>query len=228
MSELKPYFLSRVGRRLSWPADGAGDGAAWRRYDIGVRGVDRDTLLATVGWQDFGRGGHKTSSSPIAESKVVRVTLRGLDSASEALEDAARAADPKAFLGKPPPRRGTGAADSEAIEQRLTALMAPEARSEGEAAPAGGSVARFRAFWTATPGLVAPDIFSSKDGTLRARWNHGAAHTLWVNFPAKGPLGWSVSFPREGASGLRKINARCIDEQDIIPCAAMLGVRCSR
>ena len=228
MSGVKAYFQSRVGRKMSWSADAVRAGFAARRdYEIVPRGIDGDSLLATVGWTDVDRDGRRIQGSKV-EPVVVKVRLRGLDGAAEALEDAAREADPAFFAGRPAPQRGTGAADLQAVEARLAELATPEGRADGEAAPLAASVARFRAFWTLVPNLVAPTLFSSKDGTLRGRWNHGHDRMLWVNFPAQGPLGWSLSIPRQGGYGLRKLSARCIDDQDVVPFAEALGVRCTK
>jgi hypothetical protein len=229
MSELKPYFLSRNGRKLTYGVDAGRPGHAARRdYEIVPRGVDGDVLLATVAWLDSDRDGRKMPSSRREAAKPVRVPLRGLDGANEALEDAARLADPEWFAGRPTPRRGGGAAEAEALERRVATLADPEARGKDEAAPTPGSVARLRAFWTSVPNLAVPDVFSSATGDLRARWNHGHDRTLWVNFPEKGPLGWSVRLPRDGAPGFVTVNARCIDDQDIVQVAALLGVRCTK
>ena len=228
MSELKPYFISRVGKRLVHTADGFRPGAPPRReYGVTVRGVDGAELLASVVWVDLDREGRKLTPTR-SDEKVVRVALRGLDGAAEALEDAARAADPDFFRGRPAPERGTGAADGQLLDRRIADLAAPEGRGKGEAPPTPASVARLRAFWAASPGLTVPDLFSSEDGTLRARWMNGADRTLWIKFPARDPLAWTASVPRDGAYGLRKINARCMDDQDVIPVAQLLGIRCTR
>lgn len=228
MSGTKPYFLARIGRSLTYAGEASRPSLPPRRdYSIVPRGVDGSFLLATVSWQDVGRNGRKIPGRR-GEAPIQRVSLRGLNGPAEALEDLARAADPEFFAGTAPPVRDVGAADADAIRKRLAELATVEGRGGDEIAPADWSVSRFMAFWNSHPNLIVPDIFSSKDGTLRARWNHGHDRMLWVNFPEKGPLGWSASFPRSGASGFRKMNARCFDEQDVIPCAELLGIKCSK
>lgn len=226
MAGLKQYFLSRIGGKLQHSADGPRVGMR-RDYEATVRGVDRDTLLASVIWTDIDREGRKVPGSRV-EPRSARTLLRGLENPSQVIEDLVRNADPDFYVGKPVVVRDTGAAEADAIEHRLAQLSTPEGRGQGEATPLTGSVHRLRAFWNATPNLIAPDIFSSADGTLRARWNHGHNRTLWINFSPKGPLGWTASVPRDGNSGLCKVNARCVDEQDILQCAALMGIRCTR
>lgn len=229
MAGLKAYFLSRVGGKLQLSVDAPRPGGAMRRdYELVVRGIDRDSLLGSVTWTDIDRDGRKiagTRSDPVA----ARASLRGIEDAAAALDDIVRAADPAFFANRPTAKRNTAAAESDAMERQIAFLSTPEGRtSPDEVAPTPGSAARLRAFWSSTPNLVAPDIFSSKDGTIRARWNHGHDRTLWINFPEKGPLGWSASVPREGRTGLCKMNARCIDDEDILQCALLLGIRCTR
>lgn len=228
MANLKQYFLSRVGASLKLSVDAARPGGAARRdYELVVRGIERDILLGTVSWTDFDRDGRRfgTRSDPL----VARTSLRGIENASQALEDIVRVADPTYFVNRPVASRDTASAEADALERQIAALSTPEGRtSADEIAPTPGSAARLRAFWAATPNLVSPDIFSSKDGTIRARWNHGHDRTLWVNFPDKGPLGWSAAIPREGRTGLCKMNARCFDDEDILQCALLLGIRCVR
>ena len=229
MVALKPYFLERIGRKLLHVAAGArAGGPARREYEITVRGVEPNgVLLASVLWVDSDRDGRKIPSSR-TDPKVARLPLRGLGGPAEALEDIARQADPAFFTGQPAPKRNSASADVDALDVRLAELADPDSRPKGEAAPTIGSIQRLRAFWAATPNMALPDVFSSELGILRARWNHGHDRTLWVNFPDKGPLGWSASIPREGSSGMCKMNARCLDDQDVLQCAALLGIRCTR
>jgi hypothetical protein len=229
MVALKPYFMERVGRKLTHTAQGGrAGGHARREYEIIVRGIEPNgILLASVSWMDSDRDGRKLPASR-SEVHVARLPLRGLTGPAEALEDIARAVDPGFFTGQPAPKRNSVGADLDALEVRLVELADAERRPKGEAAPTAGSVQRLRMFWASTPNMALPDVFSSADGTLRARWNHGHDRTLWVNFPEKGPLGWSASIPRDGNSGMCKMNARCLEDQDILQCAALLGIRCTR
>lgn len=232
VSNLKQYFLSRSGGKLTWSASPVRPGGIARReYEIAIHGVGGATnalvLLCSVSWVDLDRNGRRLPGNR-AEPKVAKIPLNGLSASVEALEDAARAVDPRFFLGQPTPRRGADNSDLDAIQSRLQVLSTPEGRPQGEAAPTPASIARFREFWSAVPGLMVPDLFSSDKGLLRGRWNHGHDRTLWVNFPEKGPVGWSVSVPRDGNYGLRKVNAVCPEDQDVMPLVAMLGVSCYR
>lgn len=230
MSETKDYFLRRVGKSLSWSFAGGNGryGMPHRRdYSITPRGIDGAALIAHVSSHDYDASGVRLTRLP-NEHGVAKVLLRGLASASEALEDAARGADAKYFQGQAAPKRGGAAADAELVEERIRAIHTEEGREAGTPPPAPASVARFRRFWAETQGLLPPELFSSKDGVIRARWMDGHERTLWINFPEKGPLGFSTSVPRAGGYGLRKMNARCIDDQDIVPTVLAIGVRCTR
>lgn len=230
MSSLKEYFLRRVGKAQLFTFNGGG--GQWgmpprRDYSVTPRGVDGSLVLASVSSHDYDDQGVRLTRVQ-NEHGSHKVSMSGLGSASEVLEDVARAADPKYFAGQPAPKRGGGVADGDVVEERLRALATEEGRGQGEPPPAPASAARFRKWWVETPGLLPPELFSSKDGTIRARWMDGHDRTLWINFPDKGPLGWTCSVPRSGGYGLRRLNARCIDDQDIVPLAASIGVRCSR
>lgn len=230
MSALKTYFAARVGRSMVWSFEGGSgrfDVAHRREYTIRIMAVGRGTLSAEVSAHDFDRSGGRLTRVPTGLG-TVKVPLEGLSTTPiEALEDAARAADPPYFEHHPRAHRAGAAGDAaDSIDGRLRALDAPESRGKGEAQPNPASVERFRRFWAATPGLFMPEVFSSKDGTVRARWQDGHDRTLWINYPAAGPLGWSAAVPRVGSSGLRRMNARCPDDQDIIPMAGLLGIRC--
>lgn len=230
MSTLRSYFVARIGRTLTWgfEAGAARFGDAHRRdYAITVRGIDGDALVATVESHDFDRDGRRLTRVA-REHGPVRVPMGGLSAPIEALEDAARAADPDHFSRSPRAPRGESASAAAGIEERLAALDTAEGRAAGEPPPNPGSVARFRRFWSESAGLALPDLFSSRDGTLRARWQDGHERTLWISFPEKGALGWTAQVPRQGGYGLRKMNARCADDRDIVPFAELIGIRCTR
>ncbi len=225
---LKSYFQTRVGRKMSFDVEAGNAGPiAKRGYEITVRGLKADVVMFTVEWADYDREGRKSFGGS-SEQKVAHVSMKGKSDPTAMLETAAREADPSFFLTRPPMRSSDPGADSGELEKGIMDLMVPENRGKGEIAPLPGSVARLRAFHGSVPNLVAPQIFSSTDGTIRARWNHGPDKTLWINFPEKGALGWSVSIPRVGGYGMRKMNARCADEQDILAFASMMGISCVR
>lgn len=223
MSTLKSFFSARIGKSLSWafqPPGGQRFGVPSRRdYSAKVVGLDGDTLVCAVTSVDFDAQGRKTSRVP-GDHGVVRVPLKELSQPVEALEEAARLSDPQIFVNSPRAQKAEAAAED--IEARVRAVSV----GQGESPPRPESVARFRKFWAENPGLALPELFSSKDGTLRARWQDGHDRTLWINFPPDGPLGWSAGVPRQGGYGLRRINARCNDDQDVVWFAEAAGVRC--
>lgn len=228
MASIKAYFLSRTSVPMKWVGTAHRAGLPpQRHFAITPRGVDRDELLASVDWQDHDRDGRPLPGTH-GEGRQVRVTLRGFTEAIDVLESAARQADPAFFVGQAALVRDTATADEAVVEQRLAELATQEARPNGEPPPMPGSVARFRVFWRAIPNLIPPDLFCTADGNLRARWQHGHDRTLWVNFPADGLLGFSLAIPREGNTGLCKMNARCQQDGDILQVATALGVRCIR
>ena len=228
MTSLPSYFRTRVGKPVTWSFQTGSrrHGEAFRRdYLIVPRGVDRDVLVASVTSHDFDSTGNRTTRTPVDRSPA-RVSLAGLTDPAAALEELCRAVDPGHFANHP--RAKPADAPVEGLEQRLADLDSSGNRGKDEVAPLPASVARIKRFWTENPGLLLPDVFSSKDGILRARWMEGKDRTAWVNFPATGPLGFSASAPRDGGYGLMKINARCIDDQDVVPTVERLGVRCMR
>jgi hypothetical protein len=221
---MKDYFQGRVGRKLPYPVEAIMPGQVARRdYEITISGISGDTLLINIAWSDLGRDGKKAFGGTTAP-KVVKVKMRGLGKPADALEMAARTADPQFFVGHPPMKIADPNSEMNALDVNIAALLTPEGRGADEQEPLTGSIARLRAFMQSTPNILLPQIFSSKDGTIRARWNHGTEKTLWINFPVKGPLGWSVSLPRTGGYGMRKMNARCIEDIDILPMAELLGI----
>lgn len=229
---LKPYFLTRVGgRALIWSFEGGPGrfGKAYKRtYEISVRGIEADVMLASVHSADYDRDGTKLAQ-PRRDHGVARVRLRGLADPVDALESAARTTDPIYFEGvlQAAPVVDPDS-DSELIEQRIRDLDDADKRGKDESPPKSGSLKRFRAFWKANANLAAPELFSSNEGIVRARWQDGAERTLVISFPDVGPLGWSLAVPRVGGYGLRRVNARCNDDQDIMPMAALLGVRSTK
>lgn len=232
---LRAYFQARAGRALSWSFEGERPRSHRREYSLLVQGVEGNLLLAEASSHDFDRGGARLSRVPNRHGPC-RIALEGPGNPLEAIEAAARAADPAYFEGLPPRRakaeaegeaaRGAGALGAE-IERRLRDLAA--GTRAGEQPPLPASADRLRAFCAANPGLVPPDLFTAADGTIRARWQDGPQKLLWVGFPPGGPAVMSVHVPREGDYGLRKLlNARCPHDADVPGWAALLGVRCTR
>ena len=196
-----------------------------RDYTITVKVVDRDTMSAEVTAHDFDRKGVRETRVP-SDYGVAKIPLKDLPTPIAALEEFARAANPDYFVTHPRAQYSAAADAGDTLDGRLRAIEAVENRGKGETEPNPASVERFRKFWASNSNLFLPELFSSKDGTIRARWMDGHDKTLWINFPITGPLGWSASLPRGNASGLRRLNARSPDDQDIIPLATLLGIRC--
>jgi hypothetical protein len=229
MASLKSYFSSRIGKPAAWSFTPGGTrfGEVFRRdYAIEVKAVDAEWLTAAVTSVDYDKAGRKVSRVP-ADHGVVKVGIKDAGSPLSVLEDVAREADKKTFANRPKTVQADAPGADDGIEGRLKALGSPGGHGD-DPPPRPESAARVRRFWSDNPGLALPTLYSSKDGAVRACWQSGADRTLWINFPADGPLGWSVSVPRQGGYGLRKMNARCPDDQDIIPLAELLGVRCHR
>ncbi|SOC21682.1 hypothetical protein [Thalassospira xiamenensis] len=223
MASIRQYFMSRIGRNLSWKlttgSNRFGD-PSYRQYTIVVRGLHGLELLATVESSDYDANGNPISRSP-QDHGVSKVNLELVYDAMDALEWLCRAADPKFFAkynrDKVPDRTRKA---SEGIENRIAALHS----NKDVPPPKPESLERFLAFWKEQKGVVLPALFTAEDGTVRARWQDGANKTLWISFPAKGQLSWSASVPRIGNHGLRKLSARCPDAQDILPLAELLGI----
>lgn len=226
MASLKRYFRQRIGKSLNWSFEGktSRGGLPWRReYSITVRQVTNSGVIALVEAVDFDRRGSRRQG--VREFGSVDASLASAENPLQALELIARFADPEYFQGREVSFKSRSDVAQDNLETRIDALKKGDGLGEGDAVPAADSIARLQKFWRENPRLSLPDVFSSKDGTLRARWMSGSGRTLWINFPGKGLLGWSASIPRNGRQGLCKVNARCIDESDIPDVAEMLGIR---
>ena len=219
MSSVKTYFSDRMGRRLAWQPSKT---LPVREYGIIPKSFDGSLLLVSVGYVDIRRDG---SRQTMVDQVLGEVKVPLLSSPAAVLEKAARLIDADR-MGIYPEAEDPGSPEAY-VKERMTSLLDGKDLSDDEVAATPDSVARFRSFWATEQRLAQPALFSSKDGTIRARWNDGANKTLWISFPAKGPLGWSISIPREGNYGPRRMHAKCSDDRDIIPLAALVGIRIS-
>lgn len=227
MASLKGYFSDRVSRSVKWPFDGGGPGQApRRRYDVHVLSTSGDVLSCTVRSEDMDRQGQIVSRP--TDRGSAKIPLKGLADPAEALELVARAVDPGYFANYPKQVRvQTGKIAGDGIERRLALLETEEGRATGEPAPLPASCDKFRAYWILCKDIALPELFSSKDGTVRARWTDNHKHTLTINYPLAGPLKWSYMMPRAGGYGMRTLRGVCPEEQDIIPFAQMMGLNCT-
>lgn len=198
-----------------------------REYRITITRLDGDLAVGNVTMQDQDQERRPASSAP-PPSREFRFPLSKAQTPSNLMEEIARAVDPEYFRGSPRQSQVTKSAPWEAIQQRIASLAVTANRNQGEAAPDPKSIERYDAFVRAVPLLFPPDIFSSSDGTLRARWQDGAQRSFWLAFPENGPLPWTCTMPREGANGMLKIYARCIEDLDVLQVARQLGVPISR
>jgi hypothetical protein len=224
----KAYILKRIGKSIKWSVESNGSyGQPYRReYDLMPRGLDGMTLVCTIKAEDFDKLGNRVTHTPM-DFGSVSIGIAGLLTPGDLLEEVARHVDPNFFVGKI--RQITKASGGLAeMDKRIAELDDIKNRPNGELIPTHESVERLRKFWTENPNLVPPDIFSSKDGVIRGRWQDGANKTIWLSFQATGPMGITISIPRNGNYGLMRVNLRCIDDQDIIPIAQQLGIRCTR
>lgn len=224
------YFLRQIGKTIPFSVTLSSPqrGASRRDYEVTPRGIDGTYLLASIQSRDYAPSGNQVglSSKQLGQH---RIQLSGLPTPGDAVEALCRQVDPDGFKGKPAQSVALSpeslAAD---IERLVENLAQPGGRPDDEAPPNMESVARLRAFIDSQPGLVPPAVFSSKDGTVRARWQHGSDRTVHVGFPAIGPLPMTVSFPRTSDYGLVKVNARCIEDSDIPAFCAAIGIRITR
>jgi hypothetical protein len=226
MSNLKSYFIQREGKTLAFSFEGGGGRSNLphrRDYEITPKGISGELLVANVMAHDFDQSGRRISKMK-KNYGIVSLPLKGLDNPTSVLDEVVRLADPGYFSNRPRVERRLNPTD--VVEAAMASLFLEENREKGEISPRTASVDRFRRFWSKQVNVVPPTLFSSSDGTLRARWVDGASRTLWVNFPDKGPLGWSIAVPRDGDTGMMKVSARCLDDQDILSAARLLGVNC--
>ncbi len=226
----KDYLLRRIGRPQAFPFRGVP--GRWsmpdrRDYSVTVRGMNGLVAIAEVTAMDVGADGKPLLPSPRALPSV-HAGIADCTTPAEALEEICRTADPEYFAQSPRAERSSRGKPWEELEVRIASLSEAANRADGEAAPAAESVERFRAFRDSQPLLILPDVFSSREGALRARWQDGHDRSFWLSFAPKGPLGWTCSVPRKGDSGFCRINGRCIDDRDIPQAASSLGVRITR
>ena len=224
------YFLRQIGKSIPFSVTLSSPvrGVVRKEYEVIPRGVDGTYLLASVQSRDYGTTGNQIGLSSKAHGQQ-RMQMAGIPSPGDVVEAMCRMADPEAFKGRPAQAMAASPEGTASEISRLVeALAQPGGRSDDEAPPSQESVARLRAFVDAHNDLVVPAVFSSKDGTVRARWQHGADRTVFVGFPAQGPLPMTVTFPRTGDYGLVKVNARCIEDSDIPSFCATVGIRITR
>lgn len=186
-------------------------------------------ITMEIGWSDIDSRGMKIAKSTVAP-KEVRIPVGAMSSASEVISAAIESLDASYASKTEKKRAGPGENEiSSEMARRILDLNSQENRGDGESAPRNDSIEQFKGFLKLFPNLTTPDIFSSSDGTLRARWNHGVGNTAWVVFPGKQKLiTWSVATPRESAYGLRRISGRCANDEDIMYFIEKLGVMCTR
>jgi hypothetical protein len=182
-------------------------------------------LTARVTWKDFDRNNVPLTNGGGATHDL---DLTSVKSSGEAIEILCRIADPRGFRTSTSTVQDTSWETLEEVRYALEGLRKPENRNDGEPPPHPDSVSRLLEFMKSRPDIVSPVLFSSKDGTLRARWNHGADRTVFIGFPKDGPLPISVRIPRQGDYGLLNAQARVIEDKDVPQFLALLGVRITK
>ncbi len=200
--------------------------AARRAYTVSPAAVGGGggALRASVSWTDYDRNDMPLGRGGPVVAEVEPPT--GMQP-GEAVEEFCRRADPSAFRGRRRsvvPIAQAGAA-AEAVARELERLRSPAEREDGHPAPHPGSAARVMAFARSLADLLPPLLFSSKDGTVRARWNSGAERTAFVAFPPDAPLPITVRFPRVGNYGFVQVQCRVVEDGDIPQFLAALGIR---
>lgn len=224
------YFLRQIGKSIPFTVklSSPSRGVVHKEYEVIPRGVDGTYLLASVQSRDYGSTGNQIGLSSKGHGEQ-RLQMAGIPTPGDIVEAVCRMADPDAFKGKAAQAMAASSeGTSSAITKLIEALAQQGGRADDEAPPNQQSVARLRAFVDAHTDLVVPAVFSSKDGTVRARWQHGADRTVFIGFPAQGALPMTVSFPRTSDYGLVRVNARCIEDADIPSFCAAVGIRITR
>jgi len=223
----KDYLLRRIGRPQAFSFRGAP--GRWgmpdrRDYSVIVRGMNGMVAIAEVTAMDFGADNKPAMPAPRSLPSV-HAAIADCPTPAEALEEICRVADPEYFAGSPRAERNARGKPWAELDSRIAGLSEAANRAEGEAAPLPESIERFQAFRDSQPRLILPDVFSSRDGSLRVRWQDGHDRSFWLSMTGKGPLGWTCSVPRQGDTGFCRVNGRCIDDRDIPQTAKSLGVR---
>lgn len=223
LDKIKKYFTARRGRVVPHPVEGnRRPSMPWKRvYYAKITQVSNNELTADISADDYDQSGRKLTGAPVKMSSA-SVSLEGLQDPAHVLDMLVRKVD-RRFMASFKVR-DVKVEDVNPLEKKLQALISPEDRAPGDAPPQEDSIQRVRDYFKAEGNLIIPEFYASQEGIVRARWQHGASFTLWVNFPGKGGLGWTLSFPRVGDHGLLRVSGKCAEDKDIVPVMEKFGI----
>ncbi len=229
-TEISGFFGSRVGKRIKWATTLVlpGKGKTTRQYAIFVCGTTTRIVTLEISWHDEDVDGKRIPQSGSGKAVSIELETPKTLSPKMAIEMAIEKVDNQYKCRKTNQNQEGLGHLGDMLNERLAELQNPQKRHQEEIEPRTDSINQFRDFLKTFPNVVFPNLFSSKNGSLRARWKHGAERSVWMTFNGEGKqISWFLSVPREGENLPRKLNGRCPDMNDIIYFVEQLGVICT-
>lgn len=215
------YFSSRLNREIPFRRDGnTRSSMPWSKsYLMTPLSCDKSSkeMVLRITASSFDRKGK--SLGPVERFKDVTVSLNA-QAPMDVLEDAAHRVDRRfmSFF----PRKEKPISRETLINTALQDLV-DFRKSRNEALPLHESQEHVRRFLKDNMLVRLPVFYCDDNGIVRGRWSHGA-ETIWLNFPVQDLIGISIQTPKETGSGMIKMNAKLLHEDDIPYIASRLGI----
>lgn len=201
--EVREFFRQRIGEKITVPSHLCPRHTQCTLY---IKKVVAKTLYA----------------ASVEKGTDVELSLDGYDSPSSVMADIVRIVSGLKPEGKRTAHAVFANAKLEKAKLAIQKLMAGDGLSAGEVPPTEGACLRFLEILREEPRLILPDIFGSKDGTMRTRWRHGKT-TIWAKISEKPEISWVAWISRDGGKA-RSLNAHTQSFDDFVFFASALGV----
>jgi len=187
-STVREFFRQRIGSNVIVPAHLC---PKHKIYKIHVKKVG-PRLLCVDAFRYLG-----ASTGEADRTMEVVLTFDKYSNPSAVFTDIVRIVDGEKALGEKTARKVLADAKLEKIKAALSRLIRGEGLSKEEIPPTEAACLRLIEMAQEEPRLIVPDIFSSKDGTIRARWRHGKT-TVWAKITGNKKLSWVLWAPKNG------------------------------
>ena len=225
---VKKYFIKKINKPVPYTVELKSPirGVVKREFEVFPLSIDGTIILVEVKVKDFNIKNMQTTMLPVSLGNI-KLDIDSFPTPGDVIESICRVVSPEFFKGKP---QQAIIHDNvlDIVQNTIMDLQKPGGVPNGEKTPNINSIQRLIKFIGSNPNLVPPSVFSSSDGTLRARWTHGSNKSIFVAFPFEGPLPLTISIPRQSDYGMVKVNARCKDDNDIFHFASELGIRMTK